>query len=175
MIHRIIILSPPLQKTKQYIAKTRITSYFIQRIIYYLLMMSSNTHNSTQAMDAGSEDSNSALSKPGDDNRPRMKDSESSSLTASYPTSTSAPTIASSVGRQPTKQPINLPSFPAAAAVTAPTVPRSEKKPRKSGFRELFLQKVSIISHLSTRTGLNLTLTPSRYPCTFTIAQSNVG
>ncbi len=48
------------------------------------------------------------------------------------------------VTKQPTHQSAGLPSFAAAAAAAAPPVPLRVKKPRRAGFREQFLQKVSM-------------------------------
>jgi len=97
-----------------------------------------------EAIRADSEDSNSGSSKTGDDKQPRFSDT---SLTASYPSSTSATDPVSSVARQSTDQSIALlPSLPAAAAAAAvaaaPTIQRSEKKAATP--REQFLPKVRI-------------------------------
>jgi len=49
--------------------------------------------------------------------------------------------VSAAAARQPTSQ-SGLPTFAAAAAAAAPRVPTKEKKPRRAGFREQFLQKV---------------------------------
>ena len=106
--------------------------------------MSSNARKSKESGGGGadSEESNSVSSKPGDDiKQPRLKGSDtSSSLTASYPSSTSAPAATASAQPAAEQQPVELPSLPAAAAAAAPVV--RQRKPRRAGFREQFLQKV---------------------------------
>jgi len=98
-------------------------------------------------MTENSEDSNILSSKrKGDDKQSRVKGSDTS-LTASYPSSSSATPTVSKVARQPSTaaQAVVFPLLPAAAAAASSAVPRSEKKPRSAGSREQFLQKVRLL------------------------------
>jgi hypothetical protein len=94
-----------------------------------------------EGFDADSEDSNSVSYKPEVDKQPRMRWSDIS-FTTNESSSTSSTVVSTSVARHPTAQSEILPTFAAAAAAAAPTVPLKEKKPRRDGFREQFLQKV---------------------------------
>ncbi len=88
----------------------------------------------------------SVASKPEeyDNKQPRAegKGSDTTSTT-NDPSYTSAATasVAKVVARHPASQ-SGLPTLPAAAAAAAPPVSRGEKKPRRAGFREQFLQQV---------------------------------
>jgi hypothetical protein len=55
------------------------------------------------------------------------------------------------VERHSTSQSSGLPTFADAAAAAAPLVPLREKKPRRAGFREQFLQKVRTIQNTTKR------------------------
>lgn len=65
-------------------------------------------------------------------------------------------TVETVVARHSTSQSSGLPSFAAAAAAAAaaPPVPLRERKPRRPGFREQFLQKVRSIRNTTTRCAL---------------------
>jgi hypothetical protein len=108
-------------------------------------MMSSNA-SKKEGFDSENEDSNSVPSKPEDDEQSRMRWSETSLSTTNEPSSASATVVIASVARHPTVQSTTLPTLALAAAdataVAAPAVCLREKKPRRAGFREQFLQKV---------------------------------
>jgi len=92
----------------------------------------SNAHKK-DSLDADSEDSNSnnsVSSKPTNNKQPRMRPGDISASTTNEPSSASATDVA--VGAR----------HPRTLHVAAAAVPRSEKKPRRAGFREQFLQKV---------------------------------
>jgi hypothetical protein len=121
--------------------------------------MSSSAKEATGSADSEEVDSNSVSSKPKeDDKKPRAKKKKGSdtSYTTNDPSSSSAmATVGTTVAAsQPTSQP-GLSTLATAAAAAAPPVSLSEKKPRRAGFREQFLQKVrnmeksSIATHVS--------------------------
>jgi len=85
------------------------------------------------------KDSNCVSSKPENDKQPPMR-SDISFTTNDVQSSTSD--TESTVGtRRPTHRSV-LPTIVAATAAAAPPVPPREKKPRRAGFREQFLQQV---------------------------------
>eukprot|EP00984_Skeletonema_dohrnii_P023853 scaffold12953_cov123-Skeletonema_dohrnii-CCMP3373.AAC.8 len=95
----------------------------------------SNAHKK-DSLDADSEDSNSnnsVSSKPTNNKQPRMRPGDISASTTNEPSSASATDVA--VGAR----------HPRTLHVAAAAVPRSEKKPRRAGFREQFLQKLRVM------------------------------
>mmetsp|Transcript_25796 Transcript_25796/g.51712 ORF Transcript_25796/g.51712 Transcript_25796/m.51712 type:complete len:600 (+) Transcript_25796:316-2115(+) len=95
----------------------------------------SNAHKK-DSLDADSEDSNSnnsVSSKPTNNKQPRMRPGDISTSTTNEPSSASATDVA--VGAR----------HPRTLHVAAAAVPRSEKKPRRAGFREQFLQKLRVM------------------------------
>mmetsp|Transcript_26593 Transcript_26593/g.45262 ORF Transcript_26593/g.45262 Transcript_26593/m.45262 type:complete len:114 (-) Transcript_26593:1628-1969(-) len=93
----------------------------------------SNAHKK-DSLDADSEDSNSnnsVSSKPTNNKQPRMRPGDISTSTTNEPSSASSATVVAVGARHPRT-----------LHVAAAAVPRSEKKPRRAGFREQFLQKV---------------------------------
>jgi hypothetical protein len=104
-------------------------------------MMSSDAARK-KGLDSDSGDSTSVSSRPEDDRKqPRMRWSDTSSTTNEPALASAIVTVSVAAARQPTSQ-SGLPTFAAAAAAAAPRVPMKEKKPRRAGFREQFLQKV---------------------------------
>ena len=108
--------------------------------------MSSSAKEATGA-ESKEDNSNSVVgdsvvsSKPEvDDKQPRMMLSDISFTTNDVPSSTSD--TESTLGtRRPSHQ-SGLPTIATAAAAAVPPVPPREKKPRRAGFREQFLQQV---------------------------------
>jgi hypothetical protein len=93
-------------------------------------------------LDADSVDSNSVSSGPeNNDKQPHMRRSDTSFTTNNVPSSASATEVSTAVAGPPTPR-SGLPTFADAAAAAAPTVPLKEKKPRRAGFRDEFVQKV---------------------------------
>lgn len=109
--------------------------------------MSSRTKEKTGAESEEDYSSkNSVSSKPEEDGdkQPRAEEKGSDTTsTTNDPSYTSAATasVAKVVARHPASQ-SGLPTLPAAATAAAPPVSRGEKKPRRAGFREQFLQQV---------------------------------
>ena len=105
-------------------------------------MMSSNAKTKRSDAD-NSEHSKSVSSKLENDDKqnPTGWSDTTSSSTTNEPSSVSATVAATTiaVARHPTAQSAILPSFQSVAAAAAPSV---EKKPRRAGFREQFLQQV---------------------------------
>ena len=115
-------------------------------------MMSSNSvkRKGSKGSDSEGEDANSdsEASKTRDDKQQPRKIGRKTSLAAArFPSSISVTTAitTSPAARQSTAQSSILPSLAEAAAAATPVAPRSEKKPRRAGFGEQFLQKVRAI------------------------------
>ena len=126
------------------------------------------------------KDSNCVSSKPENDKQPPMMWSDISSTTNDVQSSTSD--TESTVGpRRPTHRSV-LPTFATATAAAAPPVQPREKKPRRAGFREQFLQQVRgkrSIKTSTTRACLNRPNSNTRFfvstPPYVITAQSNAG
>jgi hypothetical protein len=140
--------------------------------------MSSSASKKKRGLDADSEES-SVSSVHENGKKPRTRWSDISRSTTNEPSSASA-TVSTGGTRHPTAPLVILSSFPAAPAMAAPAVPRSvsEKKPRRAGFREQFLQKVRttpIVHYICVpRSSSKHSFSVSTSPYVIT-AQSNAG
>jgi len=110
--------------------------------------MSSSIAFKNEQLDVEIEDSNCVSSKHLKNDKQFRGAKETGSDTSSTSSTTnelpsSASDTESTVGvRHLAAHPSGLPTFAAAAAAAAPPIPPREKKPRRAGFREQFLQQV---------------------------------